>query len=50
MKYPKCTNADCMHNDKHHCKAKGLDEDIICKQGKADALKKIRPLTIKQYK
>lgn len=25
-----------MHNDKYLCKAEGLEEDIICKQGKAD--------------
>jgi hypothetical protein len=42
MKYPKCSNDNCMHNDKYLCKAKGLDEDIVCKQGKADAIKKIR--------
>jgi hypothetical protein len=43
MKYPKCSNGNCLHNDKYHCKAdKGLNEDIICKQGKADAIKKIK--------
>ncbi len=25
-----------MHNDKYLCKAGGLEEDISCKQGKAD--------------
>ena len=38
MEYPKCSNGNCMHNDKYLCKAKGLDEDIVCKQGKADDL------------
>ncbi len=36
MKYPTCSNGNCMHNDKYLCKAEGLEEDIICKQGKAD--------------
>jgi len=35
MKYPGCSNGNCMHNDKYLCKAEGLEEDIICKQGKA---------------
>jgi hypothetical protein len=42
MEYPKCSNGNCKHNDKYLCKAKGIDEDIVCKQGKADAIKKIR--------
>ena len=40
MKYPACVNESCTHNDKYLCKAEVLDEDIICRQGKADALKK----------
>jgi hypothetical protein len=36
MKYPVCSNGTCMHNDKYLCKAEGLEEDFICKQGKAD--------------
>jgi hypothetical protein len=39
MKYPKCSNGSCKHNDKYLCKAKYLVEDIICKKGKADAIK-----------
>jgi len=39
-KYPKCSNGNCMHNDKYLCKAEGFDEDIVCKQGKIDAIKK----------
>jgi hypothetical protein len=39
MKHPKCSNVSCKHNDKYLCKAKYLVEDIICKKGKADALK-----------
>jgi len=43
MKYPKCSNSSCIYNDKYRCKVdKGLNEDIVCKQGKADAIKKIR--------
>ena len=42
MEYPKCSNGNCMHNDKYLFRAKGFDEDIVCKQGKADAIKKIR--------
>ena len=42
MKVTKCLNGDCMHNDKYRCKATGFDEDIICKQGKEDAMKKIK--------
>jgi hypothetical protein len=38
MKYPACENESCLHNDTYLCKAEVLDEDIICKQGKADAL------------
>ena len=44
MKYPKCSNDNCMHNDQYLCNAKGLDEDIVCRQGKADAIKKIKRL------
>ena len=40
LKYPKCSNGNCMHNNKYLCKTKGFDEDIICKQGKADVIKK----------
>jgi hypothetical protein len=40
MIYPACLNESCTHNDKYLCKAEVLDEDIICKQGKEDALKK----------
>ncbi len=47
MKYPKCSNVNCMHNDKYLCKADGLDEDIVCKQGKTDAIKKIKWSTIR---
>jgi hypothetical protein len=42
MKYSQCSNGNCIHNDKYLCKAKELDEDIVCKQGKADAIKKIK--------
>jgi len=44
MKYPACSNGNCMHNDKYLCKAEGsdFDQDIICKQGKADGIEKIR--------
>ena len=40
MKYPACSNGNCMHNDKYLCKAEGsdFDQDIICKQGKADGI------------
>ena len=38
MKYPACVNESCTHNDKYLCKAEVLDEDIICRQGKADAM------------
>ena len=37
-KYPKCSNGNCMHNDKYLCKAEGFVEDVVCKQGKADAI------------
>ena len=40
MKYTECSNGSCMHNDKYLCKAEGSVEDIVCKQGKADAIKK----------
>ena len=40
MKYPACVNESCKHNDKYFCKADVIDEDIICRQGKEDALKK----------
>jgi hypothetical protein len=46
MKYPKCSNSICIHNDKYLCKAEGYDKDIVCKQGKDDAIKKIRSSTI----
>jgi hypothetical protein len=43
IEYPKCSNGNCMHNDNYFCKADDrLNEDIVCKQGKADAIKKIR--------
>ena len=41
MKYPECSNDRCTHNDKYLCKADGSDDDIVCKQGKADAIKKV---------
>jgi len=45
MKYPKCSNSSCIYNDKYLCKVdEGLNEDIICKQGKEDAIKKIKRL------
>jgi hypothetical protein len=44
MEYPKCSNSNCMHNGNNLCTAKGFDEDIICKQGKADGIKKIKRL------
>jgi hypothetical protein len=47
MKYPKCSNGKCMHNNKYLCRAKGFDEDIVCKQSKADAIKKIRIINTK---
>jgi hypothetical protein len=32
-----------MHNDEYLCKAKELEEeDIVCKQGKAEAIKKTK--------
>lgn len=41
MKYPACVNESCTHNEKFLCKADAFDEDIICKEGKAEAQKKI---------
>ncbi len=37
-----------MHNDKYLCKAKGFREDIVCKEGKADAIMKIRMIKTKK--
>ena len=45
MGHTKCSNSNCKHNDQYFCTAKGLDEDIVCKQGKADAIKKVKCLT-----
>jgi hypothetical protein len=42
MEYPKCSNDICKHNNQYYCTSKRLNEDIICKQGKADAIKKIK--------
>lgn len=42
MEYPKCSNTSCKHNDQCFCTAKNLYEDIICKQGEADTIKKVK--------
>ncbi len=42
MEYPKCSNGSCVYNDEYFCKAGGLGEDIVCKQGKADAVRRVR--------
>ena len=44
MKYPKCANISCKYNDKYLCKANGIyqEEDIVCRQGKADARKRVK--------
>jgi len=44
MEYPQCSNSDCKHNDQYLCTAIDIYEDIICKQGKADAIKKVKSL------
>ena len=46
IEYPKCLNGNCMHNDKYLCKSDGLNEDIVCKLGKADAITSIKSSTI----
>ena len=35
-----------MHNDEYLCKAAGFEEDIVCEQGKADAITTIKSSTI----
>ena len=47
VKYSKCSNGNCKHNVEYLCKANGLDEDIVCKQGKVDAIKKANWSTIR---
>jgi hypothetical protein len=37
MKYPECLNGRCTYNVEYRCKAEGIGEDIICRQGKDDA-------------
>ena len=49
MNNPKCSNNSCNYNDKYLCKAKGLVEDIICKKGKADAIKKVKCSTTELF-
>ena len=44
MEYPECLNSNCVHNYDDFCKADGLGEDIICKQGKADVMGNKRDL------
>jgi hypothetical protein len=44
MEYSKCSNCNCVHNDKSLCTAKRFNEDVVCKQGKADGMKKIKRL------
>ena len=46
IKCPKCLNGNCIHNDKYLCKADGLEWDIVCEQGKADAIISIKSSTI----
>lgn len=41
VEYPICLNGNCVHNDEYLCRADGLGEDIICLQGKADAIKEL---------
>ena len=50
MGYPKCLNSKCRYNDKYLCTTKDVREDIICKQGKADAMKKVKSLQDKKLK
>ena len=38
MEYPECLNGRCAYNEEYRCKAEGISEDIICQQGKDDAL------------
>ncbi len=47
MKYPKCSNSNCRYNDKYICKGNDRYEDIVCKNGKADAIKKVKWSTIR---
>jgi len=42
MEYPKCSNSSCKYNDQYLCISNGLHEDIVCQQGKADAIKKAK--------
>ena len=48
MNYPECSNSNCKHNDKYLCKGNSPDEDIVCKQGKVDAIKKVKWPTIEK--
>ncbi len=41
MKYPKCTNISCKYNDNYICKGNDRYDDIVCKNGKADARKRL---------
>ena len=41
MVYPECLNGRCTYNDDYRCKAEGISEDIICQQGKDDALSQV---------
>jgi hypothetical protein len=42
MDYPECANSCCSYNYEHFCKAEGMEEDIICEMGKADAKKSVK--------
>ena len=44
MEYSQCSNTNCKHNDQYLYTTKDMYEDIICKQGKADAIKKVKSL------
>ena len=41
MVYPECLNGRCTYNEDYRCKADGISEDIICQQGKDDALSQV---------
>lgn len=42
MEYPKCSNGSCSYNYEYLCRADGLEEDIVCKEGKAGNLKTVK--------
>ena len=42
MEYPECLNGRCTYNEEYRCKAEGMSEDIICLQGKEDAISQLK--------